>query len=115
MDLIGLHMLTSMVSVVLQMTATVFMIFCVVNLFSLKPTSSINSVVIGIIYFFTSMIILFAGASVLMEMSRPFHLFVGTSALIEACLVHLCYGSLVVALYLREFRLRKLKPSFLGR
>lgn len=114
-DLISLHMFTSMLSVVLQMTATILMIFCVVNLFSLKPASSLKGVAIGIFYFFTSVVLLFIGASALMDLSRPFHFFVGTSALLEACLVHLCYGSLVVALYLKEFQLSKIKLSFLER
>jgi len=55
------------------------------------------------------MVLLFVGASALMDMSRPFHIYVGTSALLEACLFHLCYGSLVVALYLREFQFGRIK------
>ena len=114
-DLISLHVFSSILSVVLQMIAMILMIFCVMNLFSLKPASSLKSVFIGIFYFFTSATLLFVGASALMDMSRPFHFFVGTSALLEACLVHLCYGSLVVALYLKEFQLSRIKFSFLNR
>lgn len=115
MDLISLNMFSSILSVVLQMTAMILMIFCVVNLFSLKPASSLKSVAIGIFYFFTSTILLFVGASALMDMSRSSHFFAGTSALLEACLVHLCYGSLVLALYLKEFQLSRIKFSFLNR
>lgn len=113
-DLTSLHMFSSMLSVILQMTATIFVIFCVINLFSLKMGSSLKIVAIAIVYFFTSMSLLFVGASALMDMSEPFHLYVGTSALLEASLVHLCYGSLVVALYLREFQFDRIRLFILN-
>lgn len=100
-DLSGLHMLSSVLSIFLQMTATIFMFFCVLNLSSLKTGSSVKIAAIGILYFFTLVILLSIGASALMDMSRGSHLKVGTSCLLQACLVHLCYGSIIAALYLR--------------
>jgi len=37
------------------------------------------------------------------------------SALLEASLIHLCYGSLVVFLYLREFQFDKIKLFIINR
>lgn len=102
MDLATLHMFSSLLSVIAQMSATIFVIFCVVNFFSIRPGSSLRIVLFSLGYFFVSMIVLFVGATLLMSVS-PSHMLVGVSALIEASLINLCYGIIVSAIYLRSF------------
>ena len=60
----------------------------------------------SIFYFFFLVLILFMAALLLLDISRPYHMMSGFSALIEACLLHLGYGVLVVLLYFRSFRER---------
>jgi len=60
-------------------------------------------VLFSILYFFLSVLVLYTAAFILLDISRPYHIVSGFSALIEACLIHLGYGVVVVALYLRSF------------
>lgn len=102
MDLVSLHVVSSMLSVVAQMSATIVVLFCVVNFFSLKTGKSVRIVFVSLFYFFFSVIILFAAALFLKDIS-PYHMLIGVSALMEASLIHLCYGILVLSLYMRSF------------
>jgi len=102
MDLVSLHVLSGLLSVSLQMVATVFVLFCVVNFFSIKRGSSMKIVLFSIFYFFFLVFILYVAALLLLDVSRPYHILTGFSALMEACLLHLGYGVIVVALYFRS-------------
>jgi len=99
MNLVTLHVLTSMLSTVTQMCATVLVLFCIVNYFSLKPGGSIKIVLISLFYYFSLVVVSFAAAVFLMKMSGT--MLVGVSALLETSLIHLAYGVLVLALYFR--------------
>ena len=99
MDLMLIHMAFGLVSAVMQMAATILVLSCVVNFFSLKPEGSLRMVYIGLFYFFGSSFFFFVGASWLMDLSVKFSMFMGISAFVEALLVHLVYGSLVAVLY----------------
>lgn len=105
MDLVSLQVLVSMLSTVTQMCATVLVLFCVVNYFSLKPEGSVKIVFVSLFYYFSSVVVSFVAASFLMGMSE--YMLVGVSALLEASLIHLCYGLLVLVLYLRILVPRK--------
>jgi len=84
------------------MFATVFALFCVINFFSIKKGSSMKIVLFSIFYFFFLVFILCAAAFLLLDVSRPYHILTGFSALMEACLLHLGYGVVIVALYFRS-------------
>ena len=101
MDLVALHVLSSMVSTALQIIATCVVLFCVVNFLSLKPGSSMKFVFISASYFFVSLVVLIVGAVMLWSISNPSYL-VGVAALLEAALIHLIYGLLISLLYLRN-------------
>jgi hypothetical protein len=105
MDLVSLHVLTSMLSSATQMGATILVLFCVVNYFSLKPEGSIRIIWVSIFYYFFFVVISFAAASFLLSISG--HLVVGVSALLETALIHLCYGVLVLVLYSKVLISRK--------
>jgi len=94
MDLVGLHVLTGMLSSVTQMGATILVLFCVVNYFSLKPEGSIRIIWVSTFYYFSLVITSFVAASCMHG-----HLVFGVSALLEISLIHLCYGLLVLVLY----------------
>lgn len=59
-------------------------------------------VLFSIFYFFLLVFILYAAAFLLLDVSRPYHILTGFSALMEACLFHLGCGVTVVALYFRS-------------
>jgi hypothetical protein len=99
MDLMSLHVLTSMLSTTTQMCATILVLFCVVNYFSLKPAGSLKIVLISLFYYFSLVVISFVAAIFLKNISG--HMLVGVSSLIEASIIHLGYGVLVLALYFR--------------
>lgn len=101
MDLVGLHIVSSMISVAVQMAGTIVAIFCVVHFFSLKPGSSMRSVFASLLYFFSSVVVLLVAALFLKDIS-PYQMLVGVSALMEASLIHLSYGVLVLYLYIRS-------------
>jgi len=102
MDPMSLHVLSGILSVALQMFATFFALFCVINFFSIKRGSSMKIVLFSVFYFFFSVVILFAAAFFLLDVSRPGYVLSGFSALMEACLFHLSCGIIVVALYFRS-------------
>jgi hypothetical protein len=99
MDLVSLHVLTSLLSSVTQMCATILVLFCVVNYFSLKAGTAMKTILVSLFYYFSSVVIYFVAAKFLMDISG--HMLAGVSALLEASLIHLCYGLLVLALYSR--------------
>lgn len=102
MDLMSLHVLSGLLSVGLQMFAIVFALFCVVNFFSIRSGRSVKIVFFSIFYFFFLVFILYVAAFLLLDVSRPYHILTGFSALMEACLLHLGCGVIVVALYFRS-------------
>ena len=97
MDLVSLHVLTSMLSTVTQMGATILVLFCVVNYFSLKPEGSIRIIWVSVFYYFFLVVVSFFAASFLLSISG--NMVTGVAALLETSLIHLCYGVLVVGLY----------------
>jgi len=99
MDLVPIHFVFSLVSAVMQMAATILVLSCVVNFFSLRPEGSLRMVYIGLFYFFGSSFFFFVGALWLMDQGVEFNMFMGISAFVEALLIHLVYGSLVAVLY----------------
>lgn len=99
MDLVSLHVLSSMLSTATQMCATILVLFCVVNFFSLKPGASMKIIIASLFYYFSSVVAFLAAATFLMDVSG--NMLVGVCALLEASLVHLFYGLLVLVLYLR--------------
>jgi len=102
MDLMSLHVMSGILSVGLQMFATFFALFCVVNFFSIGRRGSMKIVLFSVFYFFSSVVILFAAAFFLLDISGPGYVLSGFSALMEACLFHLSCGVVVVALYFRS-------------
>jgi hypothetical protein len=101
MDLIALHVLSGLVSAVVQMAATVVVLFCIVSFFSFKPGGSTRFFFISVTYFFLSYILLFASAVTLENITGSAPVFSGVSTLFMAALIHLVYGVLIVALYIR--------------
>lgn len=99
MDLITLHMLSSLLSVITQMIATIWVVFCAVSFFSLKPGASVRFAHIGLVYFFSSAFALSVIARFLMNVSRKFPLG-GVAALIGACVLHLFFAFIVIVLYI---------------
>ena len=95
----SIHVVFSLISAVMQMAATILVLSCVVNFFSLKPGGSLKVVYFSLFYFFGSSIFLFIGASWLSEFSIPVNFYVGISAFVEAFLVHIVYGSLIAVFY----------------
>lgn len=110
MNLTILHTLYSLLSSVAQMCATIIVIFCAVNFFSLKPGKSMKFVFISLFYLFSLAIILLAAAQFLLDISGTFHGLGGVTALIGGALLHLCFGLLILILYMRhilsEIRMR---------
>ena len=100
MDLMSLHVLTRILSTVTQMCATVLMLFCVVNYFSLKPGGSLKIVLISLFYYFSLVVISLVAAAIFLKNISE-HMLVGVSSLIEASVIHLGYGVSVLALYFR--------------
>jgi len=101
MDIVALHVLSSMVSTAVQMIATCLVLYCVVNFLSLKPGSSMRFIFISVSYFFATVAVMIVGALMLWGISEPSYM-VGVAALLEAALIHLVYGLLLSALYLRN-------------
>jgi len=104
MDLIGLQVFSGILSVGLQLFATIFAIFCVVNFFTIRRGTSMKLVLFSIFYFFLLVLVLYVAAFLLLDISRPYNLVSGFSALMEACLLHLAYGVTIAALYFRSLR-----------
>lgn len=104
MDLVGLHTLSSLLSAITQMIATIIVIFCAVNFFSMKPGSSLRFVFFSLLYFFSSVIVLSVTAQYLMNISRQFQGLGGISALIGGAVLHLLFGLVVIALYIKHIR-----------
>lgn len=100
MNLVNLHVLASLISAIAQMCAIIIVISCTINFFSLKPVKSMKIVFISLFYFFSSVIILFAAAQFLLDISGIFSLG-GVTALVGGALLHLCCGLLIFVLYLR--------------
>jgi hypothetical protein len=101
MDIVALHVLSSLVSTAVQIIATCVILYCVVNFLSLKPGSSLKFVFVSMFYFFASVVVLIVGALMLWSISEPSYM-VGVVALLEAALIHLVYGLLILLLYLRN-------------
>lgn len=103
MDLLLTHTLVSILSASMQMLATIIMLFYVVTFFSFKAGSSLKSVFFALLYFFSSAVFLYVSSVWLSVISRPGHLLAGVSALIQVLLIHITYGLIISALYLRTF------------
>lgn len=102
MDLVSLHMLSSLLSTATEFVATLIALYCVVSFFSMKEEKSKKFVFISLFYFFLLVIILFVAAQLLINLSKPFHIPLGgVSALLGASLLHLCFGLVVIAIYSR--------------
>lgn len=101
MDLIALHIICGLISTAVQMSATVIVLFCVINFFSFKPGGSVKFFYLSITYFFSSWVFLIAGALWLKYLTGHFYLLVGVSALLMAAVIHFFYGALIIALYIR--------------
>jgi len=101
MSLVVLHTLASLLSSVAQMCAIVIVVFCAINFFSLKPGKSLKFVLISLLYFFSLAIILFAAAQFLLDISGIFQNLGGVCALIGGSFLHLCFGILILILYMR--------------
>jgi hypothetical protein len=84
------------------MIATIVVLFCVVNFFSLKPGASLRFAFLSITYFFLVMGLLIASAILLKNISVSFYIPGGTSGLLGAALVHFCYGLLILLLYVKN-------------
>jgi len=105
MDMVYVHVLAGLLSASMQLIATIITLFLVVKSFSLKPGSSIRGVSLILFYFLFSAVFLYGGSVWLSDISRPFNMFAGISALIEVLLIHVGYGFLILVLYLRLFLL----------
>ena len=102
MDLTVLHTLSGLLSSIAQMCAIIIVIFCAINFFSLKPGKSTKIVFISLFYFFSSATILLVAAKFLLDMSGIFESLGGVKALIGGSLLHLCFGFLILILYIRH-------------
>lgn len=100
MNIMELHILSGLLSAATQFFATVIVILCVVNFFSLKPGKSIKYVFFSIFYFFSLVVIFAASSKLLMDITKPYHLLGGVNALVGASILHLFFGLLVTILYI---------------
>lgn len=101
MDLVTLHVISSMISTAVQMIATIVVLFCVVTFLSIKPGSSLRFASMSLLYFFSISVFLIIGAILLANISSLTYR-VGVASLLEAALIHFSYGVLVSLLYLRN-------------
>lgn len=99
MDTIALQVLGGLISATFQMIATIVILVCVINFFSLKPGGSKKFVFVGFLYFFSSMSILLGSAMMLMSVGSV-HTINLVGVLLGGALVHLAYGALLFALYI---------------
>lgn len=104
MDLVTLHMLSSLLSAITQMIATISVVFCAVSFFSLKPGASVRFAYVGLVYFFSSTLVLSVIARFLMNVSKTFPLG-GVTALMGACVLHLFFAFTVIVLYITHVKL----------
>lgn len=102
MDLGSIHVLGSLISAIAQMVAIIIVMFCSVNFFSLRPGASLRFVFYSLVYFFSSVVVFSIAAQFLMNISGQFQGLGGVSALVGASVLHLFFGLLIVALYLKH-------------
>lgn len=101
MDATTLRLLGGLLSAVLQMTATLVVLFCVVSFFSYKPGGSTRFFYISVGYFLSLHIVLFAASVAFESTMASFPVFSNVSNLLMASLIHLIYGILIIVLYVR--------------
>lgn len=104
MDPAHLNLFASLLSGIAQMCAIIVMISCTINFFSsLKPGKSMKIVFFSLFYFFAFGISLAVAAQLLISapISDIFRSLGGIAALVGASLLHLSFGFLALALYLR--------------
>lgn len=101
MDITALIVLSGLASTVIQMAATIIVLFCVVSFFSYKPGGSTRFFYISLAYFFLSYAVLFTSAVMLENVIMSVPSFSGVSPLLMASLINLAYGVLILALYIR--------------
>lgn len=104
MDLVGLHTLGGLLSTITQMVAIIIVVVCAVNFFSLRPGSSLRFALFSLLYFFSSAIILSVVAQYLMNISGIFQGLGGIKALMGASVLHLFFGLVILAFYIRHIR-----------
>ncbi len=101
MDLATFSVLSGLASTVIQMAATIIVLFCVVSFFSYKPGGSTRFFYISLAYFLLSYAVLFISAVMLEDVLMSVPTFSGVSPLLMASLTNLAYGVLILVLYIR--------------
>lgn len=103
LDPAHMQVLFSLLSAYMQMGATILMLCCVVNFFSLKPGSSVKGPFVALLYFFSSAIFAYGSSVWLSDVSMraDLNMKAGIISLAQAQLIHISYGLLIFALYLR--------------